>query len=194
MVEEDAEDLRSGVPPRTLPPDGTGAPGEGPNSPFGPTLRAHRTAAGLSQHRLAKLADISMSYVSLIERGRHRPAPEIVERLAAALASRPRNCTGVRAIPDRSQGSFGEVLHRRHPDVLAGDEVTGNRRPVGAGGGGHVAVVAADGDGDVVETGLVGRGSDRRAGRRSGPDGAGSGSSTSTQAWVPPSPSRWPET
>ncbi|MEA2525864.1 MAG: Helix-turn-helix domain, partial [Thermomicrobiales bacterium] len=45
----------------------------------------HRLAAGLSQVRLAALADISMSYVSLIERGKHRPADEIVARLAAAL-------------------------------------------------------------------------------------------------------------
>jgi ribosome-binding protein aMBF1 (putative translation factor) len=55
------------------------------NDPLGPALKSHREAAGLSQHRLAQLADISMSYVSLIERGRHRPSPEIVERLAAAL-------------------------------------------------------------------------------------------------------------
>jgi ribosome-binding protein aMBF1 (putative translation factor) len=55
------------------------------SSPFGPALRTHRLAAGLSQVRLAALADISMSYVSLIERGKHRPADEIVARLAAAL-------------------------------------------------------------------------------------------------------------
>jgi DNA-binding XRE family transcriptional regulator len=54
-------------------------------SPFGPKVRSLRTAAGLSQSRLADLAGISMSYVSLIERGKHRPAAEIVDRLAAAL-------------------------------------------------------------------------------------------------------------
>jgi ribosome-binding protein aMBF1 (putative translation factor) len=58
-------------------------------SPFGPKVRSLRTAAGLSQSRLAELADISMSYVSLIERGKHRPANEIVERLAAALGVQP---------------------------------------------------------------------------------------------------------
>jgi ribosome-binding protein aMBF1 (putative translation factor) len=63
------------------------------NSPFGPALRARRTGAGLSQDRLAKLAGISMSYVSLIERGRHRPAPEIVERLASALGIDPADLT-----------------------------------------------------------------------------------------------------
>jgi ribosome-binding protein aMBF1 (putative translation factor) len=63
------------------------------SSPFGPALRERRNAAGLSQDGLAKLADISMSYVSLIERGRHRPAPEIVERLAAALGVKPADLT-----------------------------------------------------------------------------------------------------
>jgi transcriptional regulator with XRE-family HTH domain len=64
------------------------------NSPFGPTLRSHRLAAGLSQHRLAALTGISMSYVSLIERGRHRPAPEIVARLADALGIEVAALTG----------------------------------------------------------------------------------------------------
>jgi hypothetical protein len=48
-------------------------------------VRSLRTAAGLSQSRLAERADISMSYVSLIERGKHRPAAEIIDRLATAL-------------------------------------------------------------------------------------------------------------
>jgi ribosome-binding protein aMBF1 (putative translation factor) len=58
-------------------------------SPFGPKVRSLRTAAGLSQSRLAERAGISMSYVSLIERGMHRPADAIVERLAAALGVAP---------------------------------------------------------------------------------------------------------
>jgi ribosome-binding protein aMBF1 (putative translation factor) len=56
------------------------------NSPLGPAVQQHRRAAGLSQEELAARAGISASYVSLIERGRHRPAPEIVARLSTALA------------------------------------------------------------------------------------------------------------
>jgi ribosome-binding protein aMBF1 (putative translation factor) len=54
-------------------------------SPLGPAVQRARRAAGLSQEQLAAKAAISASYVSLIERGRHRPAQEIVARLEAAL-------------------------------------------------------------------------------------------------------------
>jgi ribosome-binding protein aMBF1 (putative translation factor) len=55
------------------------------SSPLGPAVQRARQEAGLSQEQVAARADISASYVSLIERGRHRPAPEIVARLEAAL-------------------------------------------------------------------------------------------------------------
>lgn len=45
-----------------------------------------RILSGLSQQQLAEKADISHSYLSLLERnGKRRPAPETVAKLAAAL-------------------------------------------------------------------------------------------------------------
>jgi ribosome-binding protein aMBF1 (putative translation factor) len=67
-------------------------------APFAPNLQEARRAAGLSQERLAAVAKISASYVSLLERGRHRPTPEIVARLAAALGLEPTDLT-TRSVP-----------------------------------------------------------------------------------------------
>src|SRR5436305_3625501 len=54
---------------------------------FGTLLRRHRLAAGLTQEELAERAYISRRSVSDMERGvPHRPRPETVALLAAALA------------------------------------------------------------------------------------------------------------
>jgi transcriptional regulator with XRE-family HTH domain len=55
---------------------------------FGPTLRARRLSAGLTQERLAELAEITPIYVSELERGRYSPSLAVVERLARALGLR----------------------------------------------------------------------------------------------------------
>jgi len=51
----------------------------------GAELRARRLAAGLTQRQLAERAGVPQPNVSAYESGRRRPAPETVERLAAAL-------------------------------------------------------------------------------------------------------------
>jgi transcriptional regulator with XRE-family HTH domain len=53
------------------------------------SVRARRLAAGLSQERLARLADCSLSTVRLAERGL-LPGEEISRRLATALECDPR--------------------------------------------------------------------------------------------------------
>jgi transcriptional regulator with XRE-family HTH domain len=53
---------------------------QGPDSP----LRRLRLNAGLSQERLARLADCSTDTFWLIEHG-YRPSDEMLERLAAVL-------------------------------------------------------------------------------------------------------------
>src|SRR2546427_11809120 len=54
---------------------------------FGTLLRRHRVAAGLTQEELAERGYISRRSVSDMERGvPHRPRPETVTLLAAALA------------------------------------------------------------------------------------------------------------
>jgi transcriptional regulator with XRE-family HTH domain len=48
-------------------------------------LKEHRRKRGISQEKLAELADISTHFVAMIELSRKFPGPETLERLVAAL-------------------------------------------------------------------------------------------------------------
>ena len=52
---------------------------------FGVRVRALRSAAGLTQEALAERANISVDFLSLIERGRNSPSFENIESIASAL-------------------------------------------------------------------------------------------------------------
>lgn len=53
---------------------------------FGPLLRRHREAAGLTQRELAERAGITANAVGMLERGeRKHPQPYTVRQLADAL-------------------------------------------------------------------------------------------------------------
>ena len=52
---------------------------------FGAQLRALRLQAGLTQEQLAESADVSVNFVSLVERGLKSPTLATMERLAIAL-------------------------------------------------------------------------------------------------------------
>jgi transcriptional regulator with XRE-family HTH domain len=53
---------------------------------FATTLREKRRAAGLSQRRLAELAEVDFSYISKLENGRlPAPAAETISRMAKIL-------------------------------------------------------------------------------------------------------------
>jgi transcriptional regulator with XRE-family HTH domain len=69
---------------------------------FGPTLRARRLSAGLTQERLAELAEITPIYVSELERGRYSPSLAVVERLARALGLR---VSELRAAAEEDEGT-----------------------------------------------------------------------------------------
>jgi len=56
---------------------------------FGTVVRELRTAAGLSQERLAERADLHRNYVGLIERGLNSPTLAAVSALAGALGLLP---------------------------------------------------------------------------------------------------------
>lgn len=56
---------------------------------LGKNILALRTALGLSQAQLAKLAKISQAHVSDIEKGKRWPSEEIVLRIASALEVYP---------------------------------------------------------------------------------------------------------
>ena len=56
-------------------------------SQWGERLRARRLALGLSQYDLAPAAEISVPYLSLLERGVNNPGNGVRMRLAAALGT-----------------------------------------------------------------------------------------------------------
>jgi transcriptional regulator with XRE-family HTH domain len=58
---------------------------------FGKRVRELRTQAGLSQEELAERAQISVDFVSLIERGINAPSFETLARLSRALGVSPRD-------------------------------------------------------------------------------------------------------
>jgi hypothetical protein len=93
---------------------------------FGPTLRARRLSAGLTQERLAELAEITPIYVSELERGRYSPSLAVVDAWPApsgcvsASSWRPlRRTRGPAAEPSPSVPTVAllrNVLSRRlHP-------------------------------------------------------------------------------
>lgn len=57
---------------------------------FGEFVRAQRRLAQVSQRNLAKLAGVSDSYLSQLERGNYRPSPQVVKALAQAFGLEPR--------------------------------------------------------------------------------------------------------
>lgn len=52
---------------------------------FRAAVRARRRELGLSQERLAELAELDRTYVSSLERGRRNPTLRTAGRLASAL-------------------------------------------------------------------------------------------------------------
>jgi len=54
-------------------------------SAFGAVLRELRTARGLSQQRLAEVADLHMTYLSLLERAHRTPTLTAIVKLSDAL-------------------------------------------------------------------------------------------------------------
>ena len=57
---------------------------------YAEVLRARRTAAGLTQQRLAEISGVQQSTIAAIERGTRRASDDARRRLAEALRVRPR--------------------------------------------------------------------------------------------------------
>ena len=61
---------------------------------FGLVVRALRLERGLSQERLAEMADVHRTYVSMVERGVNAPSLPTVFALARALGLDPEDLVG----------------------------------------------------------------------------------------------------
>jgi transcriptional regulator with XRE-family HTH domain len=55
---------------------------------FGQRVRSVREAQGVTQEKLAELAEVDRTYVSMIERGKRHPTLEVAERICASLGMR----------------------------------------------------------------------------------------------------------
>ncbi len=63
---------------------------------FAGTVRRLRSKKKLSQKALAKRVGISVSYVSMLERGQRSPPLETIEKMARALGVTPSSLLGGR--------------------------------------------------------------------------------------------------
>lgn len=52
---------------------------------FGENLRFHRNQKGIAQEKLAELAELDLTYISLLERGKRNPTLSCIARLAKVL-------------------------------------------------------------------------------------------------------------
>jgi transcriptional regulator with XRE-family HTH domain len=74
-------------------------------------LKEHRRKRGLTQEKLAEQAEVSTHYIAMIETCNKYPKPEMLERLAKALAIEPHQLFSVSAAPE-------EALERLHQAIV----------------------------------------------------------------------------
>jgi len=81
-------------------------------------LRAHRAANQLSQRELARQAQVSYSYISHLENGRHEPSISVLRALADHLGIRPEELVLFAAgLPVPSQAPSLEDAIRSDPQL-----------------------------------------------------------------------------
>ncbi len=71
--------------------EGAGVAGKAARTAFGQRVRDLRLARGLSQEKLAELADLHRTYVSSLERGQRNVSLENIHALARGLGVRPQD-------------------------------------------------------------------------------------------------------
>jgi len=74
-------------------------------------LRNNRRKLGISQPKLAELANLSHHYVSMIELSKKFPTPEVLEKLAKALGIPSHELFSVPSSPENA-------VNKLHNDVL----------------------------------------------------------------------------
>ena len=60
-------------------------PGSSISKLFGSAVRVRRTAAGISQEKLAERSGLHPTYISMVERGVRKPTLDVASRIAKAL-------------------------------------------------------------------------------------------------------------
>lgn len=90
-------------------------------------IRAERNAAGMTQAELARAARVPQPNLSAYENGRRTPSPEVLVRIAQALAGRPSTRL------DRHRAEIRALTHAHHAanprvfgSVARGEDVPGS--------------------------------------------------------------------
>lgn len=93
---------------------------------LGREIRARRSQAGLSLRELAKLADLSPSFISQLERGLARPRISSLHRVARTLG------TTAQALLSSGEARSYSLVRRRSGDRVVGlnEELSDNVRPL----------------------------------------------------------------
>jgi transcriptional regulator with XRE-family HTH domain len=90
---------------------------------FGEFVRAQRRLAQVSQRNLARMAGVSDSYLSQLERGNYRPSPQVVKAIAQAFGLEPRQLYMMLGFMDEDDGgSPPSVEHAIQLDERLGAE------------------------------------------------------------------------
>lgn len=90
---------------------------------FGEFVRAQRRLAQVSQRNLARMAGVSDSYLSQLERGNYRPSPQVVKSLAQAFGLEPKQLYMMLGFMDDDDGgSSPSVEHAIQLDERLGPE------------------------------------------------------------------------
>jgi transcriptional regulator with XRE-family HTH domain len=76
---------------------------------FGEFVRAQRRLAQVSQRNLARMAGVSDSYLSQLERGNYRPSPQVVKSLARAFGLEPRQLYTMLGFMDEDDSAVTSV-------------------------------------------------------------------------------------
>jgi len=74
-------------------------------------MKAYRQKLGITQPELAERANISTNFIGMIEQKRKFPAPEMLERIAAALEIDPSDLFSPSASPESE-------LRKLHKEIL----------------------------------------------------------------------------
>ena len=82
-------------------------------------LRENRRKKGLTQEKLAEMADISLRYIAMLERGKSFPSGEILEKLSKVLDIQTYQLFEPTATPE------GAVLHLEQSIVANIEKVVG---------------------------------------------------------------------
>ncbi|GAA4390927.1 helix-turn-helix domain-containing protein [Tsukamurella soli] len=91
---------------------------DSPLDDLGTYLRAQRQIAQVSLRALARMTNVSDSYLSQVERGLYQPSPEVLRAIADGLGLAPDQIfRRLGWLPPTAQPSFGGVI-----DAIIGDD------------------------------------------------------------------------